>query len=213
MAVATATATGTVNATAADAEVAGAAPAGWMPRYAGREVAAGCVWLPRLIDKGRRVLEGEAAGRDLLGDYLFGVNDPADAQLLRFLGMANRDVLAALAQEPDDAAAAAELVRRSGRGPAECAAWSARFSRLNAPFLAMMDADEGRRAPGAGTAALRLAYNRVIMPPAYAAYRRAERRRLGLGETPRTGAPRRRLAVALLLAVGILGLLLWRRRR
>jgi len=137
------------------------------------------VWLPRLLDKGRRVLEGEVAGRDLLGEYLFGVNDPADAELLRFLDMTNEDVLAVLRREPDDARAAAELVRLSGRTPAECAAWSHRYLRWNGPFLAMMDADEGRRSPGAGTTALRLIYNYLIMAPYYPIYRRLELRRLG----------------------------------
>ena len=183
----------------------------WMPQHSGRDIAAGCVWLPRLIDKGRRVLEGRAAGRDLLGDYLFGVNDAADTQLLRFLGTTNDDVLAVLAEEPDDATAAAELVRRSGRSPAQCAAWSARFSRLNAPFLAMMDADEGRRAPGAGTSALRFAYNRIIMPPSYFVYRRAERRRMD--QQPGWAAPPRWLAVALVVAVGVFAFLCWRSRR
>jgi hypothetical protein len=164
-----------------------------------------------MIDKGRRVLEGEAAGRDLLNGYLFGVNDAGDAQLLRFLGMSNEDVLAVLAQEPDDDAAAAELVRRSGRSAAECAAWSAQFSRRNAPFLAMMDADEGRRAPGMSTMALRLAYNRAIMPPTYAMYRWAERHRLG--QAGGSTLPPRWLAAALPLGIGILAVILWRRSR
>ena len=173
---ATIAATTNVNATVEATSTTTQAPADWMPRHAGRERAAGCVWLPRLIDKGRRVLEGQAAGRDLLGDYHFGVNDSADTQLLRFLGMTNEDVLAVLRQYADDAAAA-ELVRRGGRTPAECAAWSARFVRRLGPFLALLDADEGRRAPGAGTTALRLIYNYVIMPPTYVTYRFAERRR------------------------------------
>lgn len=160
------------------------APAGWMPRHAGRESEAGCVWLPRLIDKGRRLLEGEASGDDRMAGYLFGVNDAADTQLLRFLGMTNEDVLAVLRQHHDDDAAATEVVRRSGRTPAECSAWSTRFTQFAGPFLAMMDADEGRRAPGAVTTALRFFYNNVIMPPTYAVYRYAERRRLG-----RHGAP------------------------
>src|SRR5829696_5901479 len=109
----------------------------WRPRHATRDRAAGLVWLPRLIDKGRRVLVGEAAGRDLMGDYLFGIHDAADAQLLRFLRMGNEDVLAVLRGQPDGAEAAAELVRRSGRTPAECAAWSVRFSLLMGLFLAM----------------------------------------------------------------------------
>ncbi|HEU5315766.1 MAG TPA: hypothetical protein VFX49_06615, partial [Chloroflexota bacterium] len=72
-------------------------------------------------------------------------------------------------------AAAAELVRRSGRTPAECAAWNARFSLLMGLFLAMIDADEGRRPPGWATTALRVAYNRVVMPPVYPVYRLLER--------------------------------------
>ena len=150
----------------------------WRPRHSTRDSAAGVAWLPRLIDKGRRVLEGGAAGRDLMGDYHFGVHDAADGQLLRFLRLHNDDVLAVLREVPDDAAAAAELVRRSARTPDECASWSARFSRLNAPFNAMIDADDGRRPPGAATAALRFAYNYVLMPPVYPLFRFLERRRL-----------------------------------
>jgi hypothetical protein len=153
----------------------------WMPRHAGRERAAGCVWLPRLIDKGRRVLEAEVVGRSLMGGYLFGVNDAADAQLLKFLRMTNEQVLAVLRANPDDGEAATELVRLSGRTPAECSAWSRRFMLLNGIFLAMMDADEGRRPAGRVTTALRVIYNRVIMPPAYAVYRLAESRRTKVG--------------------------------
>jgi hypothetical protein len=190
-----------------------------MPRHAGREAAAGLVWLPRLLDKGRRVLAGEAAGRDLLhaGGYLFGVNDPADGQLLRFLGLGNDDVLAVLRREPDDAAAAAEVVRRSGRTPAECAAWSARTLRTSGLFLAMMDADEGRRPPSVGTTLLRLAYNGLVMPPGYLVYRRAERRRLAGGTAPAPGAPGGRVrAVALAVGGGAVlagGAWWWRARR
>jgi hypothetical protein len=43
-----------------------------------------------------------------------------------------------------------------------------------APFLAMMDADEGRRKPGPMTSFLRWFYNGVILPPTYAAFRRKE---------------------------------------
>ncbi len=167
-----------------DASQAGEDPGTWRPRYGTRDAAAGCVWLPRMIDKGRRVLAGETAGHDLLGDYLFGVNDPADRQLLQFLGMANETVLAVLRQQPDDEAAAAELVRRSGRTSAECATWSAGFSRRNALFSTMIDADEGRRAPGMGTTALRLFYNWVLMPPTYPVYHFLERRRLARSTPP-----------------------------
>ena len=150
---------------------------GWRPAHGTRDRAEDLIWLPRLIDKGRRVLAGEAAGRDLLGDYLFGVHDAADAQLLRFLRMSNEDVLGVLRSERDDARAAAVLVRMSGRSQAERVEWSNGFVRRNALFSAMIDADEGRRPPGPGTTALRLAYNWVLMPPVYLVYRFLERRR------------------------------------
>jgi hypothetical protein len=207
-----------------DAGQAGEDPGTWRPRHGTRDAAAGCVWLPRLIDKGRRVLAGEAAGHALLGDYLFGVHDPADRQLLQFLGMTNDEVLAVLRQEPDDGAAAVELVRRSGRTPAECAAWSARFSRRNALFSAMIDADEGRRAPGMGTTALRFVYNRVLMPPTYPVYQFLERRRLAQGTTRpserlpvgASGPSRRTRAIVAPLGLILAGTVLWqvwRRRR
>lgn len=180
----------------------------WMPRHSGRDIAAGCVWLPRLIDKGRRVLEGETAGQDLLGDYLFGVNDPADVQLLRFLGMTNEEALAVLRQHSDDDEAAAELVRRSGRRRGECAAWSARFARLMGPFLAMMDADENRRPAGLSTTALRVVYNGIVMPPTYPIYRLQERRRLARQAAGHTDVGIRPALMALGLLLVIL--LVWR---
>ncbi|MBV8063380.1 MAG: DUF5069 domain-containing protein, partial [Nevskia sp.] len=100
------------------------------------EEGAGCVWLPRLVDKGRRALAGEQAGRDLLQPYLYGDGDYMDALLLKFLRTSGRKVLEVLRVEPDNVRAMAELARRSGRTPAECAAWSRDFLRWQAPFLA-----------------------------------------------------------------------------
>lgn len=178
----------------------------WVPPHAGREALAGLVWLPRLIDKGRRVLEGQVIGRDLLGEagYLFGVNDVVDGDLLKFLGLTNDDVLEVLRREGHDAGAASELVRRSGRSAAECATWSARPLRSGRPFLAMMDADEGRRPPGVGTTLLRFVYNGVIMPPTYLVYQRAERRRLE--GAPASGASGNARIVGLTIAGGTLAM-------
>jgi hypothetical protein len=194
----------------------------WMPR-SGREAAAGCVWLPRMIDKARRVVAGEATGQDLLWPYCFGVNDPADTQLLRFLRLTNEDVLDVVRREPDDAAAAAEIVRRSGRTPEECAAWSARYLRRNAPFLAMIDADEGRRPTGASTTLLRVLYNGVIMPPYYGVYRVMERQRLaraGRGDAATDAGMRAAGRYPVVLASGVAALAVggavwwgWRARR
>ena len=182
----------------------------WMPRHSGRDAAEGLVWLPRMIEKARRRLEGQVTVQDMLWPYMCGVHDPADRQLLQFLGMKNEDVLEVLRHEPDDAAAAAEIVRRSGRTPAECAAWSARCLRFNAPFLAMMDADEGRRPAGASTTLLRLVYNRVIMPPAYPIYRRLERGKGTAGEADRGRTHQLLLGAGLALATAA-AWVLWRR--
>lgn len=138
----------------------------WMPR-SGREELAGCVWLPRLLDKARRKVEGERDGRDLLHPYLFGGIDPLDKELKTFLNTSDEAVLDLVRREPDDQRTAEELLRRSGRTPEECAAWSRRFRRKHALDLAVFDADEGRRTPGLTTTFLRLFYNYVFMPPIY----------------------------------------------
>lgn len=139
----------------------------WLPRRWSDE-AAGLVWLPRVLSKGRRKLEGEQAGRDLLSPYLFGQHDLTDSGLLRFLRANNAQVLDILRRQPDDDAAAAELVAHSGRTPAECAAWNAGFLRFRPPVLAMLDADEGRRAPGWTSTLLRVSYAALNAPIAWA---------------------------------------------
>lgn len=145
----------------------------WIPP-SGRDAIGGCVWLPRMIAKARRIIETGAAHKRA-GEYIFGENDPADAKVLRFLGVSDGDVLDVVRTLPDDYAAALHLLSMSGKTPEECAAFSRRFNRAMMPFLAMIEADEGRRKPGAGTAFLRWFYNRVLMPPAYTFFRLKER--------------------------------------
>ena len=158
----------------------------WTPRPC-LEEAAGCIWLPRLISKARRSLELERAGGDLLADtgYMLGDNDPMDARLLTFLRAGRDDVLELLRAEPDDGEAARELVRRSGRTPGECAAWGASLRRSMGIFIAMIEADEGRRGAGPTTSLLHVVYNRVIMPVAYWSFRRDEAR---MGQGARAAA-------------------------
>lgn len=142
----------------------------WVPRPWSDQLA-GCTWLPRMLDKARRALASQRQGRDLMGGYLFGDLDYADGQLLKFLGANETQVLELVAQEEGDTAVAEQLVRQSGHTPQEIEAWNKRFRRANAPFIAMWEADEGRRQPGIGTSLLRFFYNFVLMPPAYAAFR------------------------------------------
>lgn len=74
------------------------------------ETAAECVWLPRLISKGRRQLESERGGGNLITNtgYMLGENAPIDSALLTFLRTSRDDVLALLREQPDDHAAAAQ---------------------------------------------------------------------------------------------------------
>lgn len=145
-------------------------PNNWMPRPLKDELL-GLIFLPRMLEKGRQVLEGGRQGRDLMNGYLFGDFDALDRGLLKFLRTKDARVLALLRASDADAVVAGTLIRESGRTAAEIRAWNKRFLLLNAPFLAMIDADEGRREPGLGTSLLRLFYNYVLMPPVYLFFR------------------------------------------
>lgn len=145
----------------------------WMPRSC-RDTIGGLIWLPRMIHKARRLVDEDAHGKRV-GEYIFGRHDPADAQVLRFLGISDEEALDIVRAIPDDDGAALQMISMSGKTSAQCAAFSRRFATVMAPFLAMMDADEGRRKPGALTSFLRWFYNRVLMPPSYMYFRYKER--------------------------------------
>jgi hypothetical protein len=149
----------------------------WVPRYSGRDQLAGCVWLGRLIDKGRRYEAAGVAPGEMLGEYMFGDQDYMDAKLLRFLGLRDTDICEVIRSEPDDERAAQRIIARSGKTGAQCAAFNRAFVRASAPFLAMMDADEGRRNSGLGTSLMKAAYNAVIFPLGILMYRSGSRKR------------------------------------
>lgn len=150
----------------------------WVPRYSGRDQLAGCVWLGRLIDKGRRYEAAGVAPGEMLGEYMFGEHDYMDAKLLRFIGLTDAHICEVIRREPDDERAAQRIIARSGKTEAQCAAFNRAFVRANAPFLAMMDADEDRRSPGLGTSLLKATYNAVIFPFGVLLYRSRSRKRL-----------------------------------
>jgi hypothetical protein len=151
----------------------------WCPP-SGFEELNGCIWLPRLVSKARRVLE--LRGGNLIGEYMFGENDPADGALLRFLGLSSTQVLDVVGSEPNDRDAAARLLQMTGKTTEQCRRFTRQFRLTNGPFLAMMDADENRTAPGVKASLLRWIYNRIIMPPAYAHFRRMENKRKSYGQ-------------------------------
>lgn len=146
----------------------------WMPRPWNAELM-GCIWLPRMLDKGRQALESKRQGRNLMNSYLFGDFDYADGKLLKFLRTNAAHVLDLLRELNDDEAVAKRLTTESGRSADEVQAWCKRFRTINAPFIAMWNADEGRREPSVGTSLLRLFYNYLMMPPVYMIFWIAER--------------------------------------
>lgn len=141
------------------------------------EAAGDLIWLPRLIDKGRRKLAGDAEGRDRLGDYMFGDHDYLDGFLLRFLAMGDSHVLAILRAEPDDHAAAMAIVRVSGKTPEQCRAWSASFRRWQWLALVNLDRDEGRLTLGPVGNWLALTVQNAVLPAFRFFYDRRERAR------------------------------------
>lgn len=145
----------------------------WMPR-SGLDSVGGVVWLPRLLEKARRVEELGSHSR-LFDGYCYGNNDFMDSIVLRFLRTNDEDVSAVVRAHPDDEAARI-LIERSRRTPEECRKFSRLFTRSLRAFP-IIDADERRLPPSFKTAALQRFYNGVMMPIVYAIFRRAERRR------------------------------------
>ncbi|MGH7757488.1 MAG: hypothetical protein ACREM8_14550 [Vulcanimicrobiaceae bacterium] len=133
------------------------------------------MWLPRLLEKARRIEQLRATER-LVDGYCYGVNDFIDKGALEFLRTDDVSVSALVRLYPDDVHAARIIVERSGRSPAERRAFSRRLRRQTFDF-GLLEADEGRMAPGLGRAVIRFAYNVLMMPAIYASFRRAERKR------------------------------------
>ena len=146
----------------------------WIPPRWNLELR-GLLFLPRMLEKGRRVVAGERHDRNLMNGYLFGRFDYADRGMLKFLRTTETRILDLLRQSEDDAVVARLLLEASGRSEAEIQAWNRRFRTLNALFLAMWDADEGRRDPGLGTSLLKFFYNYGLMPPVYLYFRLAQK--------------------------------------
>ncbi len=145
----------------------------WVP-CSGRNSVAGLSWLPRLLEKARRC-ELSTHGR-LVDGYCYGDNDFIDKQLLTFLRTTDTAVSALVREHPDDVSVASILVERSGRTPAEIAAFDKAFRRKNFNFV-FVEADEGRLGSGPRSMIVKALYNGAIMPIFYSRFRRDERKR------------------------------------
>ena len=146
---------------------------GWMPR-SGRDSIAGLSWLPRLLDKARHCA-ASSNGR-LVDGYCYGDNDFIDKQLITFLRTDDATISQLVQEHPADADVANVLVARSGRSPAECAAFDRTLRRKNFNFV-LLEADEGRLRPGFKSASLKFLYNNVVMRIFYPLFERDERKR------------------------------------
>jgi hypothetical protein len=161
---------------------------GWVP-CSGRASAAGLVWLPRLLEKARR---SEASqNRRLVDGYCYGDNDFIDKQLMTFLRTDDATVSTLVREHSDDNDVATILVARSGRTPAECAAFAKKFSRKFFDFV-LLEADEGRLRSGPKATILKFLYNTVMMPVVYRMFLRDERNRKGPDPALRDTALKRR---------------------
>lgn len=147
----------------------------WVPRPP-RDEFDGLIWLPRLIDKGRRSLLRRDGGETVMNGYLFGDNDFIDAQVLKFLRTEGDALADQLAMCADDDAVARDVIARSGRTFDERRAFSVALDRRLFGFN-VIEADEGRMQPGPGRDALAFFYNRIMMPILYVVFRRAEIKR------------------------------------
>ena len=148
----------------------------------------GLVWLPRLIAKARRFARGRARGEDMMNGYCYGDNDVADRALLDFLRLDDATVLRVVEAHPLDEDAARDLIERGGRTLEERRRFSASLRRRLFNFT-LLEADEGRMAPGLRRSLLRFVYNRVVMPPFYLWFGYVERKRRGRsGEHPQAGS-------------------------
>lgn len=145
----------------------------WTP-CSGLESAEGLVWLPRLVQKARRVLTS-SEGR-LVDGYCYGDNDFIDKRVIAFLRTDDETISALVRDHLSDDDVAHILIERSGRSPAEREQFSRTLKRSLWNF-ALLEADEGRLAPGFKSSAITFLYNRMIMPIVYAMFRRDERKR------------------------------------
>ncbi|MFN2460542.1 MAG: DUF5069 domain-containing protein [Candidatus Velthaea sp.] len=144
----------------------------WMP-CSGLESFDDMVWLPRLVQKARRYATSDGAA---MNGYLYGDNDFIDRRVLDFLRIDDAQLGRLVRELEGDDAVARAVIERSGRSPDERRAYSRKLRRQLFDFV-LLEADEGRLPPGFKRSVIRFLYNRVMMPPINAAFRRAERKR------------------------------------
>jgi hypothetical protein len=129
-----------------------------------------------MLQKARRYAEGRAAGRDRMNGYMYGDNDFIDHKVLEFLRVDDTALLEIVRAHPTDDDAARIVLERSRRGAEECREFSLRLRR-NLGDFSLIEADEGRMAPGPKRTLIRFFYQHIMMPVVTVLFSRAERKR------------------------------------
>lgn len=114
--------------------------ADWAPRSAYESVG-GYVWLPRLLDKVRQMLA------DTSGEYFALEASPLDQAALRLWRVKGRQIREWVGEGLSDEAIAQRIAETGGANPKLV---SQAFLLMWAPFLLVLEADEGRLTGPAG---------------------------------------------------------------
>jgi hypothetical protein len=113
----------------------------WHPP-SGFDAVDGYIWLPRMLAKARR------ARVDVLNEYFLFEASPLDSFALGRWGITGAQVASWLDAGLDDAAIAGLIAAKRGDDAFARERWSRSFRFMYGFFLAAIDADEGRMAPG-----------------------------------------------------------------
>ncbi|MNS57756.1 hypothetical protein D3C72_906540 [compost metagenome] len=114
--------------------------ADWTPRSPYESVG-GYVWLPRLLDKVRQAQSGEP------GEYFVLEASPLDQVALRLWGVRGRQIREWVQEGLSDEAIAQRVAETGGSNPKLV---SQAFLLMWAPFILVLEADEGRLTGPAG---------------------------------------------------------------
>lgn len=108
------------------------------PPPSGFAQAGGYLWLPRMLDKVRRLSHGP------LQDYYALEDSPVDLGALMLLGVGPETIRGWVAEGLDDEAIASRLADARGHKDAEKRSFNRRFKLMWYPVLLVLEADEGR---------------------------------------------------------------------
>lgn len=126
-----------------------ATKAPWTPR-SGKDEISGYVWLPRMLDKARHLMQGPSDG------YLALEDSYMDRLLLQHWKLKGDQIRGWVKEGLDDAAIAARIAAHAGEDEPARSAWSESFRQKYGIVLGLIDATEERVPAGVGGEVLRV---------------------------------------------------------